>query len=202
MVGGIELNPLLFVSFVSNKQANIYDPEYGVNYPANIGDAMGYGAELSASGPVSESLEFIASVSYNHFAFTQDFRSSATTTIDTDGKQVPDAPKVMAKGALSYMTGDWTFTPSLRYSSKRYGDLQNTQTVDAYTLIDLDVAYRFGPIFGAKNATFRLSATNLTDTRYVATIIAADNVLATTGTSSTYQTGAPRQIFGSLNLAF
>jgi len=202
MVGGVVLNPVLFVSFVKNKQANIYDPTYGVNYPANVGDAMGYGAEFSASGPVSESLEFLLGLSYNKYYFTQNFQSSATTTIDTDGKQVPDAPEFLAKAALSYSVGGWVITPSMRFTSKRYGDLQNTQTVDAFTLFDLDVSYRINGFLGAKSAVIRLSGTNLTDEKYIATIIAADNVLATTGTSSTYQTGAPMQVFGSLSLSF
>ncbi len=200
--GAVMLNPVVFVSFVQNKQANVYDPEYGVNYPANIGDAMGYGAEFSASGPLSESFEFMAALSYNKFAFTQDFKSSPTTTIETDGKQVPDAPEYMAKAAFSYSIENWMITPSVRYSSKRYGDLQNTQTVDAYALLDLDISYRFGPMFGARSALFRLNATNLSNEKYIATIISADNVLAASGTSSTYQSGASLQVFGSLSVNF
>lgn len=200
--GDVLINPLLFVSFVQNKQANVYDPQYKVNYPANIGDALGYGAELSASGPLGRSLQFMASLSYNKFAFSQDFKSAPTTTVETKGKQVPDAPEYLFKSALSYTLGDWVFTPSVRYSSKRYGDLQNTQRIDAYTLFDLDIAYDLGALLGAKEATLRLSATNLTNERYIATIISADNVLATTGTSSTYETGAPLQVFGSLGLVF
>ncbi|MEJ2499894.1 MAG: TonB-dependent receptor [Campylobacterales bacterium] len=202
MVGGVMLNPVVFVSFVKNKQANIYDPEYGVNYPANVGDAMGYGAEFSASGPLNESLEFLLGLSYNKFAFTQDFKSSPTTTIDTDGKQVPDAPEYMGKAALSYSAGGWTITPSVRYTSKRYGDLQNEQTIDAFTLFDLDVSYRINGFLGARNAVFRLSGTNLTDEKYISTIIAADNVLAASGTSSSYQTGTPLSVFGSLTVNF
>ena len=201
-VGGVLLNPMVYVSFVQNKQANVFDPEYGVNYPANIGDAMGYGAEFSASGPISESLEFLAALSYNKFAFTQDFKSSPTSTVETDGKQVPDAPEYMAKAALSYSIEKWLFTPSVRYSSKRYGDLQNTQSIDAYALVDMDISYRFGPIFGARSGVFRLSATNLTNEKYIATIISADNVLAATGTSSSYQSGAPLQLFASLGVSF
>ena len=202
MVGGIVLNPLLFVSFVRNKQANVYDPQYGVNYPANVGDAMGYGAEFSASGPIDETLSFLMGFSYNKFAFTQDFKSSPTTTIETDGKQVPDAPEYMAKAALNYTVGGLMITPSVRYTSLRYGDLQNTQKIDAFTLFDLDIAYRVNGLIGAKNAVFRLSGTNLTDQKYIATIIAADNVLAASGTSSTYQTGAPLSVFGSVTLNF
>lgn len=201
-VGSLTLNPSLFVSFVQNKQANIYDPTYGVSYPANIGDALGYGAEFSAYGPISEQLEVLLALSYNRYSFTQNFQSGAATTVDTDGKQLPDAPKYMAKAALSYHIGDWTFTPSARYTSSRYGDVQNTQKIDDYTLVDFDIAYRMAQFMGSRNALFRLTATNLTDEKYIATINAADNFLAASTTASTYQTGAPIGVYGSLNLKF
>jgi len=201
-VGSLTLNPSLFVSFVQNKQANIYDPTYGVSYPANIGDALGYGAEFSAYGPISEQLEVLLALSYNRYSFTQNFQSGAATTVDTDGKQLPDAPKYMAKAALSYHVGDWTFTPSARYTSSRYGDVQNTQKIDDYTLVDFDIAYRMAQFMGSRNALFRLTATNLTDEKYIATINAADNFLAASTTASTYQTGAPIGVYGSLNLKF
>lgn len=201
-VGSLTLNPSLFVSFVQNKQANIYDPTYGVSYPANIGDALGYGAEFSAYGPISEQLEVLLALSYNRYSFTQNFQSGAATTVDTDGKQLPDAPKYMAKAALSYHVGDWTLTPSARYTSSRYGDVQNTQKIDDYTLVDFDIAYRMAQFMGSRNALFRLTATNLTDEKYIATINAADNFLAASTTASTYQTGAPIGVYGSLNLKF
>ena len=202
MMGAITLNPNLYVSYVKNKQANIYDPAFSVNYPANVGDAMGYGAELSAYGPINEALEFIAGLSYNRYQFTQNFQSGATATVNTDGKQLPDAPEVMTKAALSYHAGNWTMTPSARYSSSRWGDVANTQKINAYTLVDLDVAYRIAQFMGSKNAIFRLTATNLTNEKYIATINTADNVLAASTTSSTYQTGAPLGVYGSLNLKF
>ena len=80
--------------------------------------------------------------------------------------------------------------------------LQNEQTVDASTLFDVDVSYRINGFLGARSAVFRLSGTNLTNEKYVSTIIAADNVLAASGTSSTYQTGAPLSVFGSLSVSF
>jgi iron complex outermembrane recepter protein len=201
-VGGITLNPAAFVSFVKNKQANVYDPQYGVTYPANIGNALGYGAEFTASGPISESLSFIGGLSYNKYYFTQNFQTSATTTVDTKGKQVPDAPEYMAKGALSYSVDSWVVTPSILYTSMRYGDLANTQTVSPHTLVNLDVSYRVNGFLGARSGVFRLTGMNLTNQKYISTIIAADNVLAATGTSSTYQTGAPLQVFGSLTVNF
>ncbi|MDD2357829.1 MAG: TonB-dependent receptor [Thiovulaceae bacterium] len=202
MVGAITLNPNAFVSFVKNKQANIYDPALGVNYPANIGDALGYGAELSAYGPITENLEFMAGVSYNKYMFTQNFASSPTTTVDIKGNQLPDAPEMMAKVALSYNMNRWTFTPSARYTSSRYGDVANTQKIDPFTLVDMDISYKGDPFFGSKSTLFRVTATNLTNEKYISAIITADNALATTGTSSTYQTGAPFGLYGSINLKY
>ncbi len=201
-VGAITLNPSFFVSFVNNKQANIYDPTYGVNYPANVGEALGYGAEFAANGAITESLEFLLGLSYNKYSFTQDFKSSPTSSTSIKGNQLPDAPEFMAKGALSYYVDRWTFTPSTRYSSSRYGDVANTQKIDAYTLVDLDVSYKLKTFFGSKDSLFRVTATNLTNEKYIATIISADNALAANGTSSTYQTGAPFGVYASLNLKY
>ncbi|MDD5406276.1 MAG: TonB-dependent receptor plug domain-containing protein [Sulfurovaceae bacterium] len=201
-IGDITINPNLFVSFVKNKQANIYDPTYLVNYPANVGNALGYGAELSAYGNITDNVDFLVGLSYNRYNFTQNFQSSSSATVETDGKQLPDAPKVMAKAAVSYHIGDWTLTPSVRYSSSRWGDVANTQKIGSYTLVDFDISYNMDNFIGSKDAVFRLTATNLTDRKYIATINAADNFLAASGTSSTYQTGAPFGLFGSISVKF
>ena len=201
-IDGITLNPSLFVSFVKNKQANAFDSEYGVNYPANVGDALGYGAEFSANGPISENLEFLLGLSYNKYAFTQDFKTGATTSTAIKGNQLPDAPEYMVKAALSYYVGKWAFTPSTRYTSSRYGDVANTQRIDAFTIVDFDVSYKAHPFMGSKSTVFRATATNLTDEKYIATINSADNALAANGTSSTYQTGAPMGMFFSVNLKY
>ena len=201
-IGAITLNPNFYVSFVKNKQANAYDEQYNVTYPRNMGDAFGYGAEFSAYGPINEQLEFLLGLSYNEYYFTQDFQTNATTTAKTDGNQLPDAPKFMAKAALSYHMGAWTLTPSARYTSSRYGDVFNKEKIDPFTVFDLDVAYKAGSFMGSKSTLFRLTATNLTNEKYISTINAADNYLAATTSATTYQTGAPFGLYGSVNLKF
>lgn len=201
-IGAITLNPSLFISYVNNKQANIYDSAYGVNYPANVGKAFGYGAEFAASGAITEELEFLFGASYNKYSFSEEFQSSPSSTTSIKGNQLPDAPEIMAKTAISYYLNKWTFTPSVRYTSNRYGDVANTQKVDAYTLVDMDLSYQPDSFMGSKNTLFRVTATNLTDEKYIATIISADNALAADTTASTYQTGAPFGIYASLNLKY
>lgn len=201
-IGGITMHPSLFVSFVKNKQANVYDPALGVNYPANLGDALGYGAEFSAYGALREDMEFMVGLSYNRYAFEQNFMTSANTTSDIKGNQMPDAPEFMAKGAISYYVDRWAFTPSVRYTSSRFGDVENRQKIDAFTLMDFDVSYKANSMLGSKSTLFRATLTNLTDEKYIATINTPDNALAASTTSSTYQTGTPRSIFFSANLKY
>lgn len=202
IVGGVTLSPSLFVSFVKNKQANIFDASYGVNYPANVGEAFGYGAEFAASGDLSENVEFLLGLSYNRYYFTENFSSSASSTTNIKGNQLPDAPKFMAKGAFTYYLNKWSFTPSVRYTSSRYGDVANTQKINAFALVDLDISYRANKFLGSKNTLFRMTATNLTNEKYISTIVSADNALAANGTSSTYQTGSPFGLFLSANLKY
>jgi iron complex outermembrane receptor protein len=201
-IGDISIEPNVFVSFVKNKQANIYDTSLGVNYPANVGDALGYGAELSAYGKITDNLNFMGSLSYNKFHFTQDFDGAGGTTVETDGKQLPDAPKYLAKLALSYQKAGWTFTPSMQYTSSRWGDAANTQKIGGFTVFDLDVSYKLENFLGSKESIISLGATNLTDKEYISTIIAADNFLAATGTASTYLTGEPRGVYCNLTMKF
>ena len=202
IVGGVTLNPTLFVSFVKNKQANIFDSSYDVNYPANVGEAFGYGAEFSANGELSEDVEFLLGLSYNRYSFSEDFSSSSSSTTNIKGNQLPDAPKFMAKGAFTYYLNKWSFTPSVKYTSSRYGDVANTQKIDAFALVDLDISYRATKFLGSKSTVFRATATNLTNEKYISTIVSADNALAANGTSSTYQTGSPFGLFFSANLKY
>ncbi len=202
VVGGIVLNPAVYVSFVQNKQAGIYSQNFGISYPANVGKALGYGAEFSANGEIMEDLDFLLSLSYNRYSFREDFAQAGGGVSNIKGNQLPDAPKVLAKTALSYTMGKLTITPSVRYTSSRYGDVANTQKISSYTIVDLDASYNIGKIFFANDASFRVSATNLTNEKYISSIITADNALAASTTSSTYQSGAPFGLYATLDLRF
>ncbi|MDY0234391.1 MAG: TonB-dependent receptor, partial [Sulfurimonas sp.] len=70
-----------------------------------------------------------------------------------------------------------------------------------FTIVDLDISYKPQEFFGSKDVTFRATVTNLTDEKYISTIITADNALSTSG-ASTYQTGAPLGVYFSANLKY
>jgi iron complex outermembrane recepter protein len=201
-IGAITLKPNLYASFYKNKQVSIYDSSVGVSYPANVGDALAYGAELSAYGPITENLQFVAGLSYNRYKFTQNFQTSSATTSDIKGNQLPDAPKYMGNAALIYNYDRWSVTPSVRYTSSRYGDVANEQKIDAYTLVNLDVSYKAHPFMGSKSTIFSVTAMNLTNQKYIASVITADNIVAASTTESTYQTGMPFGMFATVKLTY
>lgn len=200
--GGIVYNPNLFATKVKGKQASLYDSSVGVAYPSNNSDAMSYGAELSISGAASDNIDFLVSGSYNKYYYTDDMRTAVNTVVATKGNQIPDAPEYMAKAALTYKLGVWNFTPSVKYTDKRYGDVENKQSVPSYTVVDFDASYTKKNLFGAKEGVFRLMFTNLLNEKYISSVVTPDNALAASTSSTGYQTGAPFGVYANVTFKF
>ncbi|MGB5158969.1 MAG: TonB-dependent receptor [Desulfobacterales bacterium] len=201
-IGDICLNPNAFGSFVKNKQARIYDSSYKVTYPYNAADALGYGAEIAASGALSKELDFLVGLSYNKYYFTDDLKTGSNSTISSSGNQVPDAPMYMAKAALSYKIFGFVLTPTVKYMSARYGDVLHNEKISASTIVDFDISYVIEKVLGAKSVEFRITATNLFNQKYISAINTADDALAATNTAATYQTGAPFGMYANVNFKF
>ena len=200
--GGITINPNLFLTRVTGKQASLYDAEYNIVYPTNSADAMSYGFELTASGAATSYLDFMVSGSYNRYYYTEDLQTGATKTASIKGNQIPDAPEYMANAALAFHDRGWRLTPSLRYYSERYGDVDNTQKIQGATLVDVDASYTYKNLWAFKEATFRVTMTNLFNREYISSIITPDNALAANTTKTSYQSGAPFGAYAGIALKF
>lgn len=201
-IGGIEINPNIFMTLVEGKQVSAYDAQYDVAYPTNNADAKSYGFELSAGGSLSEAFGFMLSGSYNRYYYTDDLQTSATSTASIKGNQIPDAPKYTANAALTYRLGNLKVTPIVRYYSERYGDADNTQKIPSCTLVDVDASLSIPNFWFSDQTVLRLSLTNLFDREYVASIITPDNALAANTSKTSYQSGAPFGAYASVTLKF
>jgi len=199
---GIVYNPNLFFTKVTGKQANVYDSHYGIAYPTNSIDAMSYGAEFAMSGPLGESVDVLASLFYNQYYYTEDFQTSATSISSIKGDQIPDAPMYGVKGALTYKIENFKFTPIVKYTGSRYGNVDHTQKIPSFTTVDFDIDYRLPKIKGFKSADVKLSFINVFNKRYIASIITPDNALAADTTQPTYIVGAPFSAYLSVGLTF
>ncbi|WP_041469092.1 TonB-dependent receptor [Chloroherpeton thalassium] len=192
------IDPVIYFSIHKNKQAIFYDEELDATYPQNAADANGYGFEVEAEATPTSAIKCYASFSFNRFYFSENIYNSSGDLIDVEGNQVPDAPKFLLKGFVSYTISKFSFSPILRYTSERYGDIAHEEKIDGAATVDLDITYR-DQIFGLKNLGVSLTFMNIFDKEYVSLINTSD--YKTLGSSS-YQVGAPFTVVASISLDY
>jgi len=84
----------------------------------------------------------------------------------------------------------------VRYLGSRFGDAEEKEKVDAYTLVDAGLGYRLGSVTGLRELDITLSVSNLFDKRHIGIISASDYSV---GGNTSYMPGPMRTV--SLNLS-
>jgi len=182
-----------------DKGVNVTDPLLGIKYMRNIAEAMGYGVELEASVSPMEDLDVFLSASYNRFEFTDDIVTAPGAVTKAKGNQVPDAPEFEARVGATYRFYDFSVTPQLRYTGKRYGDVENTERISDYAVADLNIRYTKKNILWCKVFSAGVSFLNLFNTHYIGIINASDD---TRQGSASYYAGAPFTVVGNVTFQF
>jgi iron complex outermembrane recepter protein len=197
----MEFRPTIFYAKHKNLLTTVHDPRIGAigaDYFQNIGEATGYGMELEANFFLGNHISFFFNPS--HTSFTYDERLTyAGATLDTKDKQVVDTPEWMIKSGLIFTYGDFEFVPMLRYIGKRYGDAENKEKIDGYTVADLKIGYNKKLHSVVDTLNISLELTNLFDKEYISLIDAVDDYLA--GKRS-YYVGGPFTALMSVSLKF
>jgi iron complex outermembrane receptor protein len=149
----------------------------GVNGPSatfttNVDATRARGVELAArkDNVVIHGLETFGSVTYTDARIVSDptFVSTVGGT-SAVGKRVPNIPLWRVTAGATYRPNTyWAFTAALRYSSKQYSTLDNTDTVqnvfqafDPFTVVDLRAQYRF-----SETATASFGIDNVGNAKY------------------------------------
>lgn len=195
----LSLAPNFYYSLSHDKEVSIYDQLVKVSNFQSVARAIAIGVELEGSYRHTSSLTSIFALSYNRFSFDGDIQSKAGAVTPTDGKQVPNAPQVLAKLGLDWRYGNWNAAPIMRYVGKRYGDTLNTQKVDDYFLADLHLVYHWRNISLVQNLDVSMSVLNLFDKNYIGQISATDLDL---NANPTYYAGAPRTVAMTVSAKF
>jgi iron complex outermembrane receptor protein len=195
----MEIMPTVFFSKHKNLLTTVYDPRIGaggVNYYQNIGKATGYGVELETNFFLNDRATFFFNPTYTSLTYDEDL-TYAGATLDTDGKQVVDTPEWMLKTGLILSLGDFQIVPMVRYLSKRYGDAENTEKIDDYTVADVKIGYTKKKLAFINTLKVSLEFTNIFDKEYVSEIHAMDDSRAG---STSYYVGAPFTAMLSVSL--
>lgn len=182
-----------------DKGVSVTDPLLGIKYTRNIAEAMGYGVELEASVKPLEYLSFFLAASYNRFEFTDDITVGPGAVTKAKGNQVPDAPEFETRVGATYTFHDFSISPLLRYTGKRYGDVENNETISDYAVVDLNIRYTKKNILWCKVFSAGVSFLNLFDTHYIGIINASDD---TRQGSASYYAGAPFTVVGNVTFQF
>jgi len=164
--------PTLFYSRVYYQEVFAFDPRVGVQYGVSTANAQSYGGELEVGSQPIEHLNVFGSASYFLYEFINNVQTASNAVLNLEGKQVPDAPKWMAKIGATYDLYGFSFTPTVRWLGSRFGDALNTQKVPEYYVVDAFVAYKVPEkySFGLKNLRVTGTFLNIFDRKYVGVI--------------------------------
>jgi iron complex outermembrane receptor protein len=189
--------PTLYYARHRDKAATYYDPSLGATFPTTNAEARAYGVELEVGATPLRNLSLYASASYNQFSFSQDIHARDGSVIDVKDKQVPDAPALLCSGIVSYQIGGLTFSPIVRYTSDRFGDVLHSEKIGDATIFDFNISYS-GALHMLRLKKFDVSLTldNLFDKEYISIINTSD--YQTLG--ATYQAGAHLTVYASISV--
>jgi iron complex outermembrane receptor protein len=130
---------------------------------SNVGGAESKGVELEAEQNFGKNLRLFAGYTYTDSAVT-DFAPNPALV----GKQLTQAPRHMLNAGVDASYGPASLFTSWRYVSKRYGQDDNSDTVngvygsyDPYLVMDMKAAYKV-----TDWATVSLSVNNVLDEKY------------------------------------
>lgn len=177
----------------------------------NVGSVNTMGVEAVANADLGRGLRAFASVTLNSSKFGEDYLSNPTdpnSLVNTKDKFVQDAPQQMLNGSLAYTRGRLSTSIDARYVGERYftytNDLEEAGDgagkVPSYFVSNLSARYNLGQIGALKRMELQLNVSNLLDERYLATMGSGGFVAR--GDLPTFLTGAPRQLFFTVNTTF
>ncbi|GAB1721736.1 MAG: TonB-dependent receptor [Nitrospira sp.] len=199
----VYLAPVLFYTYYENLLVGVFDPALNTNVRTSAADARAYGGEIEMGATPVENLSIYGSFLYGKSEMASDTTAASGAVVATKGHDTPDFPKFMLKGGLSYKLYGLEISPVVRYISARYGNVDNSEKIAPYTVVDLFLTYSnpklFGALPGVKDGFVSLAFLNLFDKKYVGVINAFEDRL---GGGAAYFPGAPFTVAGSVGLKF
>jgi len=169
---------------------------------ANVGRVKTDGVEAGAAWRPLASLRWTSSLALNRSRYESDVIDNGVR-VPVAGKQVVDAPRVIASSHLDWEQAGWQARLGANHVGRRFYTYTNDNGVAAYTLWDLSGGFKGGAVGLLKSWQVTAGLNNLFDRRTIASI--GTNGFVTSdpqGTAQTLLPGAPRSAFASLSGQF
>ena len=165
----------------------------------NVGKVETNGLEALAQWKITRELSWFNTFTYNDSQYKSDYKDNGVN-VPVSGKTVVDTPKNMFDTELGYENTVWFAKVGAKYTGKRYYTYLNDGGVPSFWLANLSAGYKLpsGGMF--KELSLQVNVSNLFDKQYFSTI--GSNGFKSSdpnGTFATLLSGAPRQVFFSLN---
>ncbi|MBC7788995.1 MAG: TonB-dependent receptor [Anaerolineae bacterium] len=170
---------------------------------ANVGDVSTRGIEALTIVRLAPALALHTAASYNRSTIDDNYRTTEddpTSEVESKGKDVVDAPRVLVSSSLRYLKRGFTAGFGGRYVDKRYFSIMNDISVPDYTLFDANVGYRFTGVRGVREVSVQLNVWNLFDKSHISTM--GTGGFTVTGDSQTLNAGARRLVFFTVGTSF
>lgn len=141
------------------------------SFTTNVDSIRNTGIELAAqkNNVLIDGLETFGSVTWVDSRILSDPTFVSSTGTTAVGKHVPNIPEWRVTTGVTYRPDAyWALTAAMRYSSKQYSTLDNTDTVphvyqafDGFTVVDLHAQYKLN-----EHAYANFGIDNVGDTKY------------------------------------
>ncbi|HEY0589990.1 MAG TPA: TonB-dependent receptor [Pseudoduganella sp.] len=166
------------------------------NTVVNVGRVATHGAELAVNWSPFRYWSWFNAATLNDARYRSDYTDKGKL-VAVKGKTVVDSPRLMWHSEAAYDNKKWFARLAGKFTGARYYSFSNDGKAPCYTVWNLSGGYRWS------NWSLRVQVENLFDKRYFGTVgsnqfVASDPA----GTFATMLTGAPREIFVSINGGF
>jgi iron complex outermembrane receptor protein len=174
----------------------------------NVGKVGTQGVETALVLTPVKNWSWFNSFTYNDSKYKSDYLDASSPVKDANGngvtraagKQVVDTAKILFNTELSYENDSWFTRLGGKYTDKRYYTYLNDIEVPAFWVANLSGGYKMKSYGVFKDLSFQVNLTNLFAKKYFSTIGSNGFVNSDpTGSYATLLTGAPRQVFFSVN---
>jgi iron complex outermembrane receptor protein len=165
----------------------------------NVGKVETKGVEAIGVWKFNREISWFNSYTFNDSKYKSNYMDGSTL-VAVSGKTVVDAPRQLFNTEASYEGGTWFARVGGKYTGKRYYTYLNDGGVPSFWLANLSAGYKMKNLGMLKDLSLQFNVTNLFDKQYISTI-GSNGFQASDpkGTAQTLLTGAPRQLFLTLN---